>query len=214
MDCPYGENLFCAGLPRALREGLCAHCSIRQFRKGQFIFQQYWQVTPALLLSGLMVFGNEDPEGHARIISNGAATPSSILSPGALIDIWDTPSGRREVLCLTDCAAAIFDGDYAKHLFDTDITFAKALYQNILQHCSLDKVAYVKNVYEADASAAVRYVLQFCRAHGVTGLTHEQISILCNRRRPTVSKILTQLSRDEPALFRAADGQSMRGNEP
>lgn len=119
--------------------------------------------------------------------------------------MWGTSSGQREVLCLTDCTVAIFDGEYTKQLFDTDIAFVKALYQSIFQHCTLDKVAYVENVYQADAVEAVRYVLQLCRTYGISGLTHEQISILCNRRRPTVSKILAQLSKDEPSLFGTAD---------
>lgn len=54
-----------------------------------------------------------------------------------------------------------------------------------------------------DVYSAVRYVVKFCRDHGIPPLTHEQIAMICScsRSRPTVTSTLHQLIKKEPELF-------------
>ena len=58
MDCPYQSNAFCGRLTAQQRAVLCnGHCHLRTYGKDQRMSYRYWENTVAILLDGLMIFG-------------------------------------------------------------------------------------------------------------------------------------------------------------
>ena len=47
----------------------------------------------------------------------------------------------------------------------------------------------------------MRYILEYQRAHDIPYLTHEQIALVCNRSRQTVTTVMRQLLDKDPELF-------------
>ena len=201
MSCPHWNNAFCAKLPGSVRETLCSHCHLRKYAKGQRLHYRSWENLVAALLEGVMVLGETDPGSSGRFTTSGPASRGTLLSPGPLIDVWSAPAANREVLCLMDCTVAVFDTGAAQELFDSQISFVKEVYGNLMEHCCYEKELMMRSVGNGDAYHAVRYVLDYCRRYGIPSLTHEQVALICNRSRPTVTEVMHSLLRKEPQLF-------------
>lgn len=203
MSCPYASNPFCAALTDETRAQLCAHCQMRKYAKGQRINYRYFDRLVAILLDGLMVFGEADPNNSGKFVTSGLSSCGGVISPGPLIGgVWDAPTADRDILCPFDCTVAVIDTDFALSLFEENVSFIKTVYENIIEHCCHEKQRFFQGVGGRDAYAAVRYVVDYCRRKHIPPLTHEQIALLCNRSRPTVTENMHLLLRQEPELFR------------
>ena len=192
-------NPFFAALPPDISERLCDSCQFRIYARNQSISVRYWQLLTAVLEEGAMIFGSYDAEG--RFITSGLAGRGTLISPGTLIDVWHEAGSQRDILCLFDCKVAVFDTALVQTLFQDCIPFIHTVYGNIRQHYSVEKQQFLEAVGGRDSYAAVRYILQWCQAYRIPPLTHEQIALLCNRSRPTVTETLHRLLRQEPELF-------------
>lgn len=117
------------------------------------------------------------------------------------MDVWDMTSAYRDILCMSDCTVAVFDADTIQDLWEKDIDFVKLVYQNLLVHCGEEKYQFLRTVGSRDSFSAVRYILSWCQEHQTPPLTHEQIALMCNRSRPTVTEVIHTLLTKEPELF-------------
>lgn len=199
MTCPYQSVGFCAGLTQDQRELLCSnHCHLRRYGKGQRMNYRYWENTFAVLQEGLMVFGEFDEQGKFSALQ--MAGKGTLISPGQLMDIWSEPSADSEVLCLQPCKVVVLDTDAVRMLYDRDIDFVK-LVLGSLYNCSMENYAALKMIGGRSTYEAVRYILDWCRKKGTTGLTHEMIAVLCNRSRPSVTIAMHEILKNEPALL-------------
>ncbi len=52
-----------------------------------------------------------------------------------------------------------------------------------------------------DALTKVKYLMRFCREHGIPQLTHAQIALATGLTRPTVTKTIHNLIKIQPELF-------------
>lgn len=199
MICPYQSNSFCHALPDSLRESLCVRCRLRRYGKGQRLNYHYWEKLFAILLDGFMIFG--DIDAGEKLSVSGLAASGNVLSPGPLINVWNMPTSNRDILCMSDCIVAILDFNTVQELFEKDITFVKAVYDNILEHCCAEKHRFLQNVGGRDSQAAVRYVIDWCQRNRIPTPTHEQIALMCNRSRSTVTETIHTLLIQEPDLF-------------
>lgn len=195
------DNAFCRSLSEELRAQLCREVRVETYLKSQRLQDTRWRSGDlVLLLDGLMAVTRPD----AR--SNGAVT-TNLLSGGDLVCGLVKPSesvGERVLVCVTDCVAAVFDRRVAKKLQDSSLEFNRVSYENCLRSCSNEREELFREVGVGDAYAAVRYVVRFCVERGIPDLTHEQIAMLTNRSRSTVTEAMHRLLREEPALFDAA----------
>ena len=162
--------------------------------------RKYWEKELALCVEGLMINGIVDQQ-QGRLITNGMKSRSYFISFGDSILQMPEEYLNESILCMTDCRVAVFDPEYTKELFETDLEFVKAVFRQSMCACSHGTLPMLREVGNGDAYAAVRHVCAFCVHHGVPIPTHEQIAMICNRSRPTVTKIMHDLVQREPELF-------------
>lgn len=199
MTCPYQSIGFCAGLTQAEREHLCGkHCHLRRYGKGQRMNYRYWENTFGILQEGLMVFGEFDEQGKFSALQ--MAGKGTLISPGQLMEIWSEPYADSEVLCLQPCKVVVLDTEAVRMLYDRDIDFVK-LVMGSLYTCSMENYTALKMIGGRSTYEAVRYILEWCRRKGTTGLTHEMIAVLCNRSRPSVTIAMHDILKNEPELL-------------
>jgi len=199
MDCLY-QNIFCSQFCGTTKIQLCNHCNIRYYMRNQRLSGNYWNEDLAICLDGLMIFGNHDLEKN-RILTNGIATAGSIINVGNYYDIKRKEIEQRSILCVIDCIVAVFDSEFISRLFNENIEFVKTVYRYSLRSCIYEKIEMMNAIGNGTAYDAVRYVCRFCKKYNIDSLTHEQIALICNRSRPTVTEIMHQLTKNEPELF-------------
>lgn len=64
-----------------------------------------------------------------------------------------------------------------------------------------EEEAMLRSLGFGNAEESVRYILEYQRAHDIPYLTHEQIALVCNRSRQTVTTVMRQLLDKDPELF-------------
>lgn len=200
MSCPYSVNSFCSGLEPELRNMMCAHCHIKRFSKGQWLMRKYWADELALCVDGLLVCGVMDQQ-QGKFISSGMMSRSYFVSYSDCIFALPEDYLNEFMLCVTDCHIAVFDKAFVRHMYDTNLSFVRDVFSQSLCACSHGTLPMLREVGNGDAYAAVRYVCSFCKHFGIPILTHDQIAMICNRSRPTVTKIMHELTQKEPELF-------------
>lgn len=201
MERNFRDNPFFDSLPAQMRDRLCEGCRFYKYAKGQRLNYRYWEKHVAVLEDGLFVYVDVDPDG--RSMTSGLGGRGCLVSPGHLINVWDMPTADRDILCFLDSTVAIFDAAVVKELSE-ELVFVRTLYDNILQHCMAEKQSFLKNVGGNDSYMAVRYILEWCQKHQIPPLTHEQIAIMCNRSRPTVTQMIHAVLMQEPELCRVS----------
>lgn len=216
MSCPYKDNLFCGSMSPETREQLCAACHIRIYPKNMVFSQRKWHDRLAVLADGLTAIGGFEQIGKPSACrTSGIASTGSILSLGMSSLMEHSPTYAPYIqitedfydsdnICVLDSAVAVFDNEVASRLFSTDINFVLNLMLNLRYRCGMETGQFV--FYQSSAYQSVRFVVDYCRRHGITELTHAQIALLCNRTRPVATKTLRQLIADEPELFGPAAG--------
>ena len=204
MSCPYENNYFCGLLSNASKYQLCTHCRVKKYVRGQILPKTFWDNHVTLLLSGLMICRRPDGSEAAKAVTTGIASQGNLISIGGLLkDCSETPAAMDDCdfICILDSTVAVFDPSCTAELFDSDIEFVKAVFANSIRFCCRGTAELMQYVGSKDAYSAVRYVVQYCRKHQLPQLTHEQISLISNRSRPTVTELLHTLTQNEPDLF-------------
>ena len=203
MDCEYRSNPLCSKLAQEGDCALCGKCWIRRYAKGQWLQRRYWGDDLAICLDGMMAMG-ELQDGH--LITRGLACGGFILNYGVISDRLPRDYVEESLFCVTDCVVASFPPDIVGALMRDDIGFVRAVMGICLENCSRVTLPLFRSVGNGDAYEAIRYICLFCREHGIPQLTHEQIALVCNRSRPTVTKELHKLLRNEPEIFQTNRG--------
>ena len=177
VSCPYSGNAFCRSLEPGLLQRLCGGGRIKKYAAGQRLSMHYWDGYLAVLLDGLTIAA-----GHLDNVHLPSEVPF-------------------EVLCLIDCAVAVFNGALIMELLNSNIPFMKTVFQQKMHFCGMETNRFLRETAGKDAYATVRFVLQYCVEHNLPPLTHQQIALICNRRRPTVTEVMYKLIQNEPELF-------------
>lgn len=202
MECRYSGNAFCASLSAEDKARLCALCHIKRYAKGQCLRESYWDNCISLVLDGMALKLEQQD-------TNKKPLPSSLGSAGIffnLNEVFRTGEARgasdsRDTLCLTDCAIAVFGLAEFRALMRSRPSFTAALLQNCVMRRLPEEEAMLRSLGFGDAEESVRYILEYQRAHDIPYLTHEQIALVCNRSRQTVTTVMRQLLDKDPELF-------------
>ncbi len=200
MGCAYQDNYFCKHvMTDAVRPILCKACRLRKFAKGQLLTINYWSKAFTVLVDGLLVVGYEDPSND-KLFVTGIASTGGVVGAAKIFPDAPTEMTGRIVHCVTKCTTAVFD-DHAYEEALKDETFANNVIRYCFQLYWYEKEDFIRAIGSRDTTAAVRYIVKYCVNHGIPALTHEQIALMCNRARPTVTNILHELTLEEPDLF-------------
>lgn len=200
MDCPYKNNPFCSALSSQTLSQLCDHCTHKKFAQGQQLSESYFTRKMILVLDGMLTKMELDPLTQ-KMTASGIGVCGSLFSVGDLLAASASPTEDRTSICITECVIASFDIQFAHYLFDTNIEFVRNCFENTFHYCVREKAVMMRDIGRGDVYSAVRYVVKFCRDHGILPLTHEQIAMVCSRSRPTVTSTMHQLIKKEPELF-------------
>lgn len=210
MDCQ--SNRFCRSLDAETREQLCRHCTIRPFKKGQIVYRSDLEQYVALIVDGVMTtqhdFGvdslEEDDCPAFFINTNGL-----ILGGDSLFN--DEPIKRYEYIhyiWLSDGVFARFDRAVVRDLFERNVGFARALYQNIVtaagEACEFAAVLRAPSV-----DASIQYLLGYAARKGFK-LTQQQMAGITGHSRVSVTKALARIKSSNPKLWSLYEASSTR----
>ena len=200
VACKYADNYFCKNIVTdAVRPILCAGCQFRSFAKGQLLTINYWSRAFTVLADGLLVVGYQDHTSD-KLFVTGIASSGGVVGAAKIFPDCPTEMTGRIVHCVTKCTTAVFN-DYAYEEALKDEEFANNLVRYCFQLYWYEKEDFIRAIGSRDTTEAVRYIVKYCTDHGIPALTHEQIALMCNRARPTVTNILHELTLEEPSLF-------------
>ena len=200
-SCEFAGNRFCGSLDEATREMLCAHCRIRHFAAGRQLDQDKWGDSFVVMLDGLSVIREADAHDASRIVTSGMASAGDLVRAGRLVSLSHSDGEEYFTVCISDCTLGVIDGKCAAGLYNANIQFAKTVLLSCLELCGNHSITMLREVGCKDAYAAVRYVVGYCHERGLPLPTHEQIALICNRSRPTVTEMLHKITKNEPVLF-------------
>jgi hypothetical protein len=180
---------------------MCEHCRIRTLNRGQLLNVNYWDGSFVVLVRGLLIAGY-DETGDEMFVT-GFASNGAIVGNSKAFKNLKTDLQGRLINCITKCTTAVFNEDFVYDLCKTDPDHQLGTYilLSSLKTYWVEKEDITRTVNGKDARAAVRFVVKYCNDHQIPQLTHEQIALMSNRARPTVSKIMQELLRSEPELF-------------
>lgn len=200
MSCSYCDNYFCKHIMTdKVRPIMCKACHLRSFAKGQLLTINYWSRAFTILADGLLVVGYQEHVSD-KLFVTGIASTGGVVGAAKLFPGCPSDMTGRIVHCVTKCTTAAFNDDaYEEALKDQE--FADNLIRYCFQLYWYEKEDYIRAIGSRDTTAAVRYVVKYCTDHDIPALTHEQIALICNRARPTVTNILHELTLEEPELF-------------
>ncbi len=213
MECKIAEdgvmNSFCASLRDGDRAALCARCSRRRLSRGTPMFKEDMQASIFILLKGLLV-GDEvfDEQEYFRghrpglgILTAGDVFSCDLVFSPTVPDEYDYYLKHSEniTVAFTDCVMARFPLATVRELCAKSIDFVSRLFQINIEMFGLT-CEFASALRGGSVEAIVKYLLCFEAERGLE-LTHEQIAALCRRNRTTVSKILADLPRSDPAFM-------------
>lgn len=199
MNCPYADNAFCAALSEPTRAMLCRGCSLRRYPKGYSFSVRDVSSGLYLTVEGLAVYEKASPGEDSRGKTIMPIVSGSICRQGK-----DSPfslDSAHRLYCMLDTTIASFSNEAVNRLKRADSSFIDTLYSNLMDFIVFNSTGFLEHVGFGDAEDAVRYMIRFLGKYGIRDLTHEQLAQLCNLRRPTVTKAMQNLTRNEPELF-------------
>lgn len=200
MGCRYQDNYFCRHIMTdTVRPFMCKACHLRSFAKGQLLTINYWSKAFTVLVDGLLVVGYQDHTSD-KLFVTGVNSSGGIVGAAKLFPNCPTDMTDRIVHCVTRCTTAAFN-DYAYEEALKDEAFANNVIRYCFQLYWYEKEDFIRAIGSRDTTASVRYIVKYCTDRGIPALTHEQIALMCNRARPTVTNIPHELTLEEPELF-------------
>lgn len=200
MNCPYADNYFCKNIMTdQIRPSMCKACRLRSFAKNQLLTIHYWSRAFTILVEGLIVAGYQD-DCSDKLLVTGIASAGDVV--GAAKFFPDCPSEMtgRIVHSVIKITTAAFDDGVLDEALD-DKAFSDNLIRYLFRLYWYGKEEFIRAIFARDVNTAVRFVIRYCVDHGIHNLTHEQIALICNRARPTVTNTLRDLTLEEPSLF-------------
>lgn len=200
MTCPYGNNYFCQNIMTdQVREKMCRGCHLRTFSKNQLLTIHYWSRAFTVLTDGLIVAGYQE-DCADKLFVTGIASAGDVVGAARFFSDCPPEMTGRIVHCVTKVTTATFDDGVLEDALN-DKAFADNLMRYLFRLYWYGKEEFIRAIFDRDVNNAVRYVIRYCTDHGIYGLTHEQIALICNRARPTVTNALRELTLKEPQLF-------------
>ncbi|MCI8425393.1 MAG: Crp/Fnr family transcriptional regulator [Adlercreutzia sp.] len=200
MACSYEGNAFCASLPPDVRERLCAGCRVRSYDARSIHDLDYWRRGPALLVNGFAAFGSTADSQGKIFSSREWVCQGQFISWGPSVQQASDPScvlDCFELYCLTDCDIALWEQDVFRDLYESDIRFLKCVIPALIAGWgNAEAMLSCETAYDK-----LCYYLDFCRRAGFRYATHEQIAIACNLSRQTVTRLMSEIIRNESELF-------------
>lgn len=202
MACPYAENPFCRSLPEKLRAALCAMCHVKRYARGQCLRENYWAGYLSLMLEG-MAAEVEQSDADGRLLATGLCAAGDFFNMDGLFSLRKEARGEalRDTFCMTDCALAVFPVDGMLALMDEEPQLTRLLLKNCVTRAMPEKKAMLRSLGYGSAEESIRYILEYLQRNEVGYLTHEQIALLSNRSRQTVTLTLKALTEQSPELF-------------
>lgn len=198
MSCDHAACIFAAALDTADCQRLCEICHIRCFARGQSLSGSYWRNCVVLMLDGVLLDMKQLNEDHPVAVAIHA--PGSIFGlEKAFYASGEEIDETRSTYCLTDCKAAIFPAMELHGLIREQPKISHPLMKDSVIRQLKDKTDMLTYLGYGDAKASVSYIVNYLKAHDLNALTHEQIAIICNRSRQTVTTILNQLQSEMDA---------------
>jgi len=198
MDCPYANNGFCSRLTPELRKKLCGACTRINYPAGNVLSTNNWSDAFTVLVDGFII--SADPKAN----DDGSFVPLEIIGSGHFLTVpqqWTSVRWKNiSSFVILKSTVAMFDRGCAEELFSHDMDFVKAVCEGYIIGYH-EMAAAFQEIGCSGAHSAVRYILQFCRTHGVPQLTHAQIALAAGLTRPTVTKTIHELLKTEPELF-------------
>ena len=201
MDCQ--NNRFCRTLSPEARERLCSACFRRSYAKGQVVYRadlERWIVT---VVSGAMVTPSDFDEG----VLDERDRPAFMLETNGLLLGTDSLfveglNPHYEFIhyeCLGDTTLAFFNRDVVRNLFETDVHFAKMLYQNLIvaaaEACEFAAMLRVPNV-----ERSVKFLLEYASRKGFK-VTQVQMAQITGHNRTSVARALKAIRAKYPTLW-------------
>lgn len=166
--------------------------SYPQRKKGQNILPHM----PLLVLDGLLVSYIFLPENSlpkcVMMIPQGYFTNITSLWDEDITN-WTLDSAKVN---FTDTTLAYFDLPIFRRLFEQDNSFAKEIYRELARTQRI-MGSYSNSLIFLRAKDTLQYVLSLCQESGISYLTHEQLSVLCNLNRTTVTQSMKELLREK-----------------
>lgn len=202
LTCEQYHGAFCEELSPTLRARLCAVCQIKQYAKGQTLRERYWDHCVSLMLEGLIA-RTESRDATKRPLVLGLAAGGDFFGIEEIYRHPQTcpPMAGLDSYCLSDCTVAVFDADVFKNLMDDSLELTQHVLRNRLCSGLAERTNMLRSLGYGSAEESVRYVLEYLRRKHIDYLTHEQIALICNRSRQTVTGIMKTLTDQEPDLF-------------
>lgn len=201
--CEYGA--YCSFCGESGKSSVCGDCRKTAYPAGGMILYEDMVGRPMVLLSGAL-----GSFGAARDVLDDNCDSSVvrfILTRGAFINndvLWTNeirPGFELSgIICLTDCTIARIDKAAARRAFEESPETARAVMQSIAGSW-LDAVLLASAFRNHGVYEGVRDLLLFLSGKGVV-LTHQQISMISNHNRPSVTKAIGELRLKEPDVWR------------
>lgn len=198
MACGHAACIFASTLNGADCARMCALCHVKHYARGQNFEANAWENFIVLTLEGIMI--DLKPINEDRRITVGIRTPGSLsglegLFPDADPEIMEPGT----VGCLTECRAALFPAAELREMIRLHPAVLHPILRSSVLRQMKDRTDMLLYLGFGDARTSVSYVLNYLRAHDLENLTHEQIALICNRSRQTVTAALNALQRESNA---------------
>ncbi|HBD87224.1 MAG TPA: hypothetical protein DC001_07335 [Clostridiales bacterium] len=177
---------------------LCECCSKTHYPSGNVLSKHRWRDRFTLLLDGFII--SVDPNANA----DGKFIPLELIGNGRFLSTPESWTGVRleniSSLVILDSVVAIFDSARIGALYNDNIDFVRAMCGGYIAGYNEMAMAF-QEIGGGDALTKVKYLMRFCREHGIPQLTHAQIALATGLTRPTVTKTIHNLIKIQPELF-------------
>lgn len=186
------KNRFCLNLDPLTRERLCKACLFLQFRPKQEMRFDSSAGQVAIINEGLIISYFLTEEGNKKSLE--------WLKPGSLLGTDNLYLGNKVqyayLQALTPAILCLFPKIVFESIFQQSPEFAKAVLQNTT-HRLQEVLKHMLHMQSADSEEKVRYILSLLQEEKIdlSGLTHEDIALLTDLNRVTVTRALKTINR-------------------
>lgn len=205
MDCT--RNEFCGSLPKSTRERLCADCRKRFFKAGSMQLRDDYPQTCMLILDGVVVsttdLDGEDIDHEADMPALYLGLPGRVIGFDVIFDYRNFDGGFTyfDLSYLSDSWVATFGRDTIRSLYDEDPAFRRSMSLSLLQ-LAADALQFVALFRANYTYRGLFHLVKLLTKHGQF-LTQQQMADIMNHDRTSVSKAMSRLRREYPAIWEA-----------
>ena len=201
MSCSH--NAFCRRLSAETRRELCGRCNRRLLKAGSVQSYGDYRQSCVLILDGVFATracgANRDFEGDEPAFFIGF--PGFVGNLDVSLELNDKDEAFRhlDIEYLTDTRIATFDPKAVRDLYDSHRDFSDAVTWSLLK-CAQSSMQFTAMLR---ANYTYRGLLHLLRMLGESGqyLTHQQLAIIMNRDRTSISKATSRIRREHPETW-------------